>query len=168
MIDLTANLRGYEAPAGVGERPGRAGVSLQVLAERDRAEVLAFEAATFQGGWCGSSGWRPRCWSPATGRAASWARCCSPARPAPPSTSRCWAATPAPSAVGVAAAARGAGVGSAMVAGASELLRDAGTRTCHIGWTQRERFYAPRLSPGGATMARRALPGWAGPHRSTR
>jgi GNAT superfamily N-acetyltransferase len=44
--------------------------------------------------------------------------------------------------VGVAAAARGAGVGSAMVVRASELLRDAGARACHIGWTQRERFYA--------------------------
>jgi GNAT superfamily N-acetyltransferase len=47
VIDLTADLRGYEAPAGVGERPGRAGVSLQVMADGDRAEVLAFEAATF-------------------------------------------------------------------------------------------------------------------------
>jgi GNAT superfamily N-acetyltransferase len=44
--------------------------------------------------------------------------------------------------VGVAAPARGAGVGSAMVARASELLRDAGTRACHIGWTRREEFYA--------------------------
>jgi GNAT superfamily N-acetyltransferase len=44
--------------------------------------------------------------------------------------------------VGVAAAARGTGVGSAMVARASELLRDAGTGACHIGWTRRERFYA--------------------------
>lgn len=43
--------------------------------------------------------------------------------------------------VGVAAGARGAGVGSAMVVRASELLRDAGTRACHIGWTERERFY---------------------------
>jgi hypothetical protein len=48
-----------------------------------------------------------------------------------------------------------------MVARASELLRDAGTRACHIGWTRRERFYT-RL---GYTpwrryhMARRPLPG---------
>ena len=35
VIDLTADLRGYESPAGGGERPGRAGVSLQGLAERD-------------------------------------------------------------------------------------------------------------------------------------
>ena len=43
--------------------------------------------------------------------------------------------------VAEAEAARGAGVGSAMVARASELLRDAGTRACQIGWTRRERFY---------------------------
>jgi GNAT superfamily N-acetyltransferase len=65
--------------------------------------------------------------------------------------------------VGVAAAARGAGVGSAMVARASELLRDAGTRACHISWTQRERFYT-RLGyvPWRRYhMASRALPGRA-------
>jgi hypothetical protein len=28
-----------------------------------------------------------------------------------------------------------------VVARASELLRDAGTRVCHIGWTVREHFY---------------------------
>jgi predicted N-acetyltransferase YhbS len=43
--------------------------------------------------------------------------------------------------VGVAASARGAGVGSGMVARASELLRDAGTGACHISWTGREWFY---------------------------
>ena len=26
-------------------------------------------------------------------------------------------------------------------AGASEILREAGTRNCHIGWTTRESFY---------------------------
>jgi hypothetical protein len=48
-----------------------------------------------------------------------------------------------------------------MVARASELLRDAGTGACHIGWTGRERFYA-RLGyvPWRRYhMARRPLPG---------
>jgi mycothiol synthase len=162
VIDLSADLRGYEAPAGVGERPARAGVSLQVLAERDRAEVLAFEAATFPewvvwferleasvlvardraGGVVGtllfSGPPGATIYEPLLGRDAGTIGC-----------------------VGVAAAARGAGVGSAMVARASELLRDAGTRACHIGWTQRERFYA-RLGyvPWRRYhMARRALPG---------
>src|SRR5206468_3618198 len=43
--------------------------------------------------------------------------------------------------VGVAEHAQGRGVGSAMVARASELLRRAGTRVCHIGWTERRDFY---------------------------
>ena len=139
-------------------------VSLQVLAERDRAEVLAFEAATFPewvvwferleasvlvardraGGVVGtllfSGPPGATIYEPLLGRDAGTIGC-----------------------VGVAAAARGAGVGSAMVARASELLRDAGTRACHIGWTQRERFYA-RLGyvPWRRYhMARRALPGRA-------
>jgi GNAT superfamily N-acetyltransferase len=142
VIDLTADLKGYEAPAGVGERPGRAGVSLQVMADRDRAEVLAFEAATFPdwvvwferldasvlvardradgvvGTLLFSGPPGATIYEPLLGRDAGTIGC-----------------------VGVAAAAREAGVGSAMVARASELLRDAGTRHCHISWTQRERFY---------------------------
>ena len=43
--------------------------------------------------------------------------------------------------VGVAAPMQGRGIGTALVAGASEILRDAGTRMCHIGWTVREPFY---------------------------
>ena len=40
--------------------------------------------------------------------------------------------------VGVAGEAQGQGIGTAMVTRASELLREAGTRVCHIGWTTRE------------------------------
>jgi GNAT superfamily N-acetyltransferase len=63
--------------------------------------------------------------------------------------------------VGVAAPARGAGIGSAMVARASELLRDAGTHACHIGWTRRERFYTRvGYTPWRRYhMARRTAPG---------
>jgi mycothiol synthase len=143
VIDLTADLRGYQPPAGVGERAGRAGVSIEVMAEADRAEVLAFEAATFPdwvvwferldasvlvardraGAVVGTLLFRgppgATIYEPLLGPEAGTIGC-----------------------VGVAAAARGAGVGSAMVARASELLRDAGTGVCHIGWTERERFYA--------------------------
>ena len=47
VLDLVADLRGYRVPAGVGERAGRSGVSIEVMTEPERAEVLAFEAATF-------------------------------------------------------------------------------------------------------------------------
>jgi len=143
VIDLTADLRGYQAPAGVGERPGRAGVSIEVMAERDRAEVLTFEAATFPH-WM--------VWFERLGASVMVARGRTGAVvgtllfSGPPGAT-IYEPLLGPEAgtigcVGVADAARGAGVGSAMVARASELLRDAGTRACHIGWTHRERFYA--------------------------
>jgi beta-N-acetylhexosaminidase len=43
--------------------------------------------------------------------------------------------------VGVAPHVQGRGIGTALVVRASELLSAAGTRTCHIGWAVRERFY---------------------------
>jgi GNAT superfamily N-acetyltransferase len=143
VIDLTADLRGYRAPAGVGERPGRAGVSIEVMAERDRAEVFAFEAATFPH-WMVSFERLGASVLVARGRTGAvvgtllfsgppGATIYEPLLGPAAGTIGC---------VGVADAARGAGVGSAMVARASERLRDAGTRACHIGWTRRERFYA--------------------------
>ncbi len=143
VIDLVADLREYQAPAGVGERAELAGVSIEVMAEPERAEVMAFEVATFPdwvvwferldssvlvardraGAIVGTLLFRgplgATIYEPLLGPAAGTIGC-----------------------VGVAAPARGAGVGSAMVARASELLRDAGTRACHIGWTRREEFYA--------------------------
>jgi GNAT superfamily N-acetyltransferase len=142
VIDLTADLRGYRAPAWVGERPGRAGVAFGVMAERDRAEVLAFETATFPD-WV--------VWFERLGASVLVARDRAGAVvgtllfSGPPGAT-IYEPLLGPEAgtigcVGVAEAARGAGVGTAMVARASELLRDAGTRACHIGWTRRERFY---------------------------
>ncbi len=143
VIDLVADLRGYEAPAGVGERAARAGVSLQVMAGPERAEVMAFEAAAFPD-WVV---WFERLDSSvlvARDRAGAvvgtllfrgplGATIYEPLLGPEAGTIGC---------VGVAAPAQGAGIGSAMVARASELLRDAGTRACHIGWTRREQFYA--------------------------
>lgn len=162
VIDLVADLRGYEAPAGVGERAGRAGVSIEVMAGPERAEVMAFEAATFPD-WVG---WFERLDSSvlvARDRAGAvagtllfrgplGATIYEPLLGPDAGTIGC---------VGVAAPARGAGVGSAMVARASELLRDAGTRACHIGWTRRERFYTRvGYSPWRRYhMARRTAPG---------
>ena len=142
VIDLTADLRGYQAPAGVGERPGRAGVSIGVMAEGDRAEVLAFEAATFPQWvvWFERLGASVLAARDRTGavvgtllfRGPPGATIYEPLLGPDAGTIGC---------VGVAAAVRGAGVGGALVARASELLREAGTGTCHIGWTTRERFY---------------------------
>ena len=143
VIDLVADLRGYEAPAGVGERAGRARVAIEVMAKAERAEVMAFEAVTFPD-WVV---WFERLDSSvlvARDRAGVvvgtllfrgplGATIYEPMLGPEAGTIGC---------VGVAALAQGAGIGSAMVARASELLRDAGTRACHIGWTRRERFYS--------------------------
>jgi GNAT superfamily N-acetyltransferase len=142
VIDLVADLRGYRAPAGVADRAGRAGVSIGVMAGPERPEVMAFEAATFPE-WVV---WFERLDSSvlvARDRAGAivgtllfrgplGATIYEPLLGPEAGTIGC---------VGVAPPAQGAGVGSAMVARASELLRDAGTRACHIGWTRREQFY---------------------------
>jgi ribosomal protein S18 acetylase RimI-like enzyme len=142
VLDLVADLRGYRAPRGTLERAERAGVSIQPQVGPDQAEVLAFEAATFPN-WL-------RAFRQATGpvlvardragaivgtllfRGPPDATIFTPMLGQDAGTIGC---------VGVAASARGAGVGSAMVARASELLRDAGTGACHISWTGREWFY---------------------------
>jgi beta-N-acetylhexosaminidase len=142
VIDLVADLGGYQAPARVHERIAKAGVTLGVAGEQELAEVLAFEAEHFpswlrwfecrdsgvlvartaEGHVVGSLLFRgpdpDLIFVPMLGGIAGTIGC-----------------------VGVAGHAQERGVGSAMVARASELLRDAGTRSCHIGWTVRESFY---------------------------
>jgi ribosomal protein S18 acetylase RimI-like enzyme len=55
--------------------------------------------------------------------------------------------------VGVAPHRQERGVGTAMAACASEILRDSGTRTCHISWTARESFYTHAGTSHGAGTA---------------
>jgi mycothiol synthase len=161
VLDLVADLHGYQVPPGAVERAERTGVSIRVQTAPEREEVLAFEEATFPnwlrafqraispvlvardpaGAMVGALLFRGppdgTIFTPMLGRDAGTIGC-----------------------VGVAAAARGAGVGSAMVARASELLRDAGTGACHIGWTEREWFYrrVGYLPWRRYHMARRPIP----------
>ena len=162
VLDLVADLRGYRAAAGGGERAGRAGVTIEVMAEPERTEVTAFEAATFPD-WVV---WFDRLDSSVlVARDRAGAVVGTLLFGGPPGAT-IYEPLLGPGAgtigcVGVAPPAQGAGVGSAMVARAWELLRDAGTRACHIGWTRRERFYS-RLGYGPwrrYRMARRELPG---------
>jgi beta-N-acetylhexosaminidase len=143
VIDLVADLRAYRAPAEVHERPRRAGVAIEVAREPDRATVLDFEAATFPH-WLR---WFQRLDASilvareAGGRVVGALLFCGPGE------ATIYAPLLGPMAgtigcVGVADHAQGRGVGSAMVARASELLRDAGTHACQIGWTVRRDFYA--------------------------
>jgi GNAT superfamily N-acetyltransferase len=142
VIDLVRDLRDYRPPAGVYEQARTAGVSLEVAGERELEAVLAFEAATFPT-WLR---WFERRDSSvlvardAGGRVVGAllfrgpddAFLFAPLLGAGSGTIGC---------VGVADHAQGHGIGSAMVARASELLRREGTRACHIGWTVRQDFY---------------------------
>jgi GNAT superfamily N-acetyltransferase len=161
VIDLVGDLGAFRAPAGVYERAARSGTTIGMAGEREHPEVLAFEAEHFpswlrwferrdstvlvardgSGRMVGSLLFRgpgpDLTFAPMLGRMAGMIGC-----------------------VGVAGRAQGRGVGSAMVVRASELLRDAGTRSCHISWTVRESFYA-RLGYAPwrrYLMSRRRLP----------
>lgn len=147
-VDLVRDLRGYRTPAGVHERAAGAGVSFAVATGRDRAELLAFEAANFPQ-WLRSyeRGGEPVLLGRDRGGDLVGALTFSG-----PDARHLFApllgrATGAIGAVGVTDRVRGAGVGTAMVATASELLRDAGVHACHISWTTREAFYG-RLGYG--------------------
>jgi ribosomal protein S18 acetylase RimI-like enzyme len=146
VIDLVGDLRGYRALPGVHERAAGAGVTIAPCDDRDRARVLAFEAETFP--------WWLRWFEPgdssilmasdAAGRVVGSLLYRGPGNV--PGEVSVFDPMLGPMAgtigcVGVAAQAEGRGIGSAMVTRASELLRDAGTRLCHIGWTTREAFY---------------------------
>jgi GNAT superfamily N-acetyltransferase len=163
VLDLVADLRRYQAPPGTLERAGRAGVTIRVQAGPEpAAEVLAFEAANFPN-WLRAF---QRATSPVlVARDRGGAIVGTLLFRGPPDatifTVMLGADAGTIGCVGVAAAARGAGVGSAMVARASELLRDTGTGVCHISWTEREWFYRRvGYRPWRRYhMARRPIPG---------
>jgi ribosomal protein S18 acetylase RimI-like enzyme len=142
-LDLVTDLARYRPPPGAGERAASVGVTITRASSADVASVLAFEATTFP----------------------SWARWFSAASPEDilaardgsgniagtllfqgPSADTVFAPILGPAAgtigcVGVASQMQGHGIGTGMVARASQILQQAGTRNCHIGWTTRESFY---------------------------
>lgn len=141
-IDLVRDLRGYADPIGAVARAAGNGISLAVAAAAAVPEVLAFEEANF-----------PE-WLSSFRRGDSSILVASDHEDAivgtllfrgPGPVSRFWRLLGADSAaiacVGVAEPAQGKGVGSALVACASELLRDAGARLCLIDWVVRTDFY---------------------------
>jgi beta-N-acetylhexosaminidase len=150
-IDLTLDLRGYLPPPGTYDRPELTDVEIVTARDRETAEAArAFDARYFPS-W---SWW----FTLATENAESPDRILAArhrrtgeilgtllyAGPDAPCVFRALLgpANGTIGCVGVAPHLHGRGVGSALVARASELLRDAGTRVCHIGWTAREAFYA--------------------------
>jgi beta-N-acetylhexosaminidase len=141
-LDLVTDLTRYRPPPDACGRAASKGITITPAAAADMASVLAFEAATF-----------PR-----------WTRWFSRpegdvliARDRPgniagtlllegPGAGTVFAPMLGPAAgtigcVGVAPSWQGHGIGIALVVRASEILRQAGTRNCHISWTIRESFY---------------------------
>ncbi len=141
-IDLVRDLRGYVDPIGAAARAARHGISLDVARDTDLAEALAFEQAHFPE-WLRF--FRSGASSILVARDRTQAIVGTLLFRGPGPVSRFWRLLGPDSAaiacVGVAQSAHGKGVGSAMVARASELLRDAGTRHCLIDWVVRVDFY---------------------------
>jgi ribosomal protein S18 acetylase RimI-like enzyme len=161
VIDLVRDLRDYQPPPGAYQRASRAGVSLEVAGERDLEAVLAFEAATFPT-WLR---WFQRRDSSVLVARDGDGRVVGTLLFRGPDEGLLFAPMLGPASgtigcVGVADQLQGRGVGSAMVARASELLRLAGTRACHIGWVVRRDFYVRvGYTPWRAyLMSRRQLP----------
>jgi ribosomal protein S18 acetylase RimI-like enzyme len=141
-LDLVACLRGYQPPAGAYDGAAGSGVTITQETESSSGAVLAFETAFFprwtrwfqhgdqnaliawdsEGSIAGtllfSGPGADIVFGPMLGPDAGTIGC-----------------------VGVAPHWRERGIGTAMVVRASEILRDSGTRTCHISWTTRESFY---------------------------
>ena len=141
-LDLVADLPDYQAPALAPGSLAPAGITIRPAAPADVAAVMAFEEATFPnwarwfragngdillarddaGAICATllldGPGADTVFEPMLGRAAATINC-----------------------VGVAPHVQGRGIGTALVARASELLRDRGAGTCHISWTVRESFY---------------------------
>jgi GNAT superfamily N-acetyltransferase len=142
ILDLVTDLRRYRPPPGA-YRPANKGITITQPGSADLARVLEFEAATFPNWtrWFAVSG--PPGMLFARDSAAQIA---GTLLLAGPGADTVFAPMLGPAAgtigcVGVAPPRQGEGIGTALVTRASEVLRDAGTRNCHIGWTTRESFY---------------------------
>ena len=141
-LDLVADLARYHPPAAAGERAARAGIHLATAASADAARVLEFEAANFPSWvrWFGAGDRGVLIARDGSGNIAGTLLFEGPG------ADTVFAPMLGPAAgvigcVGVAPDWQGRGIGTALVTRASQLLGQAGTRTCHIGWTVRESFY---------------------------
>jgi ribosomal protein S18 acetylase RimI-like enzyme len=141
-IDLVRDLRGYLDPIGAVAGAVGKGISLAVAGAADVPEVLAFEEANFPE-WLDFFRRGNSSILAALDREGTIVGTLLFRGPGP--VSRFWRLLGGDSAaiacVGVAESAQGRGVGSALVAHASELLRDAGARVCLIDWVVRTDFY---------------------------
>jgi len=139
-FDLLQDLADYATPAAVSIRARSAGLSAAV--EPAGAEVLAFERREF-------SHWLPYYERPSGdvlvvrdehGTVVAAALVDGPGV-ASPFAPMLGPAAATIGCVGVAAQRQGHGIGTYLLARASELLRQRGAHICHISWTTRASFY---------------------------
>lgn len=142
VVDMIADLGSYQPPDLTRQSPAQPQISLARASPDDTDAVLAFENSTFPS-WVR--------WFQATGRHILTARDANADIAGTllfdgPGADTVFASMLGPDVgtigcVGVTARLHGHGIGTALVGQASQLLSQAGTRACHIGWTTRESFY---------------------------
>jgi len=142
-LDLVADLPDYQAPALAPGSLAPAGITIRPAAPADVAAVMAFEEATFPN-W--ARWFRAGNGDILLARDDAGAICATLLLDGPGADTvfepMLGPAAATISCVGVAPHLQGQGIGTALVVRASEILRDRGAGTCHIGWTVRESFYA--------------------------
>lgn len=141
-VDLVTDLARYRLPPGAGERAASRGITITLADGAYMTSVLAFEAATFPS-W---TRWFTRPEGDILIARDGPGTIAGTLLLAGPGAGTVFAPMLGPAAgtigcVGVAPPRQGHGIGTALVVRASEILRQAGTRNCHIGWTTRESFY---------------------------
>jgi GNAT superfamily N-acetyltransferase len=141
-LDLVADLAGYQPPTAATERAAGAGVSLALARASERAEVVAFEAATFPQWVRWFSAGQQHILIARDGRGEIAGTLLLEG----PGADTVFAPMLGPAAgtigcVGVAPPRHGRGIGTALVTRASQHLSEASTRACHIGWASSETFY---------------------------
>jgi len=141
-LDLVTDLAAYQPPTAAAERAAGAGVSLALAGAGELAEVVAFEAATFPQWvrWFSAGQDKTLIARDGAGNIAGTLLLDGPG------ADTVFAPMLGPAAgtigcVGVRPPLHGRGIGTALVTRASQLLSQAGTRACHIGWASSETFY---------------------------
>jgi ribosomal protein S18 acetylase RimI-like enzyme len=142
VVDLVADLASYQPPLTARERSADIQVSLAHADCAEMASVLAFEAAMFPSWtrWFAAGDGQVLFARDSGGNIAGTLMLDGPG------ADTVFAPMLGPAAstigcVGVAPYLHGHGIGTALVVRASQILSEAGSRACHIGWTTRESFY---------------------------
>jgi len=142
VVDMVTDLDSYQPPDLARERQAQPEIILARATPADADAVLAFETANFPS-WCR--------WFQTTGEHILMAsdnhgNIAGTLLFDGPGADTVFAPLLGPAAgtigcVGVDPRLHGHGIGTALVVHASQLLSQAGTRACHIGWTTRASFY---------------------------